>query len=108
MCMKNYGQRSVQEVVNKTIPEKRKEKAMWSPEVALQIVEEGREVKSKGERESYIQLNPELQKITRRDRKGFFDEQSLIIEENNKGERLESSLGKLETSWEHSAERSAQ
>ena len=106
--MKNYGQRSVQEVVNKTIPEKRKEKAMWSPEVALQIVEEGREVKSKGERESYIQLNPELQKITRRDRKGFFDEQSLIIEENNKGERLESSLGKLETSWEHSAERSAQ
>ena len=81
---------------------------MWSPEVALQIVEEGREVKSKGERESYIQLNPELQKITRRDRKGFFDEQSLIIEENNKGERLESSLGKLETSWEHSAERSAQ
>ena len=43
MCMKNYGQRSVQEVVNKTIPEKRKEKAMWSPEVALQIVEEGRE-----------------------------------------------------------------
>ena len=106
--MKNYGQRSVQEVVNKTIPEKRREKAMWSPEVALQIVEEGREVKSKGERESYIQLNPELQKITRRDRKGFFDEQSLIIEENNKGERLESSLGKLETSWEHSAERSAQ
>ena len=106
--MKNYGQRSVQEVVNKTIPEKRKEKAMWSPEVALQIVEEGREVKSKGERESYIQLNPELQKITRRDRKGFFDEQSLIIEENNKGERLESSLGKSETSWEHSAERSAQ
>ena len=41
-------------------------------------------MKSKGERESYIQLNPEFQKITRRDKKAFFHEQSLIIEENNK------------------------
>ena len=50
----------------------------------LYKVEEGREVKSKGERESYIQLNPEFQKITRRDKKAFFNEQSLITEENNK------------------------
>ena len=41
-------------------------------------------MQSKGERESYIQLNPEFQKITRRDKKAFFHEQSLIIEENNK------------------------
>ena len=45
------------------------------------------------ERESYIQLNAELQKIARRDKKAFFNEECLIIEENKKGERLEISLG---------------
>ena len=41
-------------------------------------------MKNKGERESYIQLNAEFQRIARRDKKAFFNEQSLIIEENNK------------------------
>ena len=42
----------VQEVVNKTIPKKKKsKKAKWLSEEALQIAEEQREVKSKGERE---------------------------------------------------------
>ena len=41
-------------------------------------------MKNKGERESYIQLNAEFQRIARRDQKAFFNEQSLIIEENNK------------------------
>ena len=50
-------------------------------------MEEQREEKSKGERERYIQLNSEFQKIPRRDKKGFFNEQCLILEEKNKGER---------------------
>ena len=40
---------------------------------------------TKQERESYIQLNAELQKVSRRDKKAFFNERCLIIEENNKG-----------------------
>ena len=45
----------VQEVANKTIPKKKKsKKAKWLSEEALQIAEEQREVKSKGERERYI------------------------------------------------------
>jgi len=44
---------TVQEVVNKTIPKKKKsKKAKWLSEEVLWIVEEQREVKSKGERES--------------------------------------------------------
>ena len=40
----------VQEVVNKTIPKKKKSKeAKWLSEEALQIAEERREAKSKGE-----------------------------------------------------------
>ena len=38
-------------------------------EEALQVAEEKREVKSKGERERYIQLNAEFQRIARRDKK---------------------------------------
>ena len=43
---------TVQEVVIKTIPPKKKfKKAKWFPEEILQITEERREVKGKGERE---------------------------------------------------------
>ena len=75
----------VQEVANKTIPKKKKmKKAKWLSAEALQIVEEWGEVNSKGERERYIQLNSDFQTIARRDKKVFFNEQCLIIEENNK------------------------
>ena len=40
-------------------------------------------MKSKGERERYTQLNTEFQRTARRDKKAFFNEQSLKIEPNN-------------------------
>ena len=43
-----------------------------------------KEVKSKGERERCTQLNAELQRIARRDKKAFFNDQYLKIEENNR------------------------
>ena len=52
----------VQEAANKTILKKKKsKKAKWLSEEALQIAEE-RKVKSKGERERYIQLNRDFQR----------------------------------------------
>jgi len=56
-------------------------------EEALQIAEERREVKSKGERERCIQLNAEFQRIAWRDKKTFFNEQCIKLEENNRPER---------------------
>ena len=44
-------------------------------EEALQIAEERREVKSKGERERYTQLNAEFQTTARRKKKALFNEQ---------------------------------
>ena len=38
-------------------------------EEALQIAEERREAKGKGEREGYTELNAEFQRIARRDKK---------------------------------------
>ena len=53
-------------------------------EEALQVAKERREVKSKGEREMYTQLNAELQGIARRD-KVFLKEQCKEKQENRKG-----------------------
>ena len=69
-CLKNYGQRFVtlyKEAVIKTIPKKKKhKKAKWLSEEALQIAEERREVKGKGEKERYTHLNAEFQRIAKR------------------------------------------
>ena len=47
-------------------------------------MEKQSEVKSKGERERYIQLNADFQRIVRRDKKAFFNKQCLKLEENNR------------------------
>ena len=53
----------VQEAGIKTILKKKKcKKAKWLSEEALKIAEERREVKGKGERERYIQLNAGFQR----------------------------------------------
>ena len=67
----------------------------------LQIDEERKEAKSKGEGESYTQLNAEFQRIPRRDKKDFFNEQCNEVEENNKTGRQEISSRKLEIPREH-------
>ena len=75
----------VQERVNKAIPKKKKCKtAKWWSEEALQTAEKSREAKSNDERERYTQLNAEFQRIARRDKKCFFNEQCREIEENNR------------------------
>ena len=53
-------------------------------EETLQISEERREVKGKGEKERHTQLSAEFQRIARRDKKAFFNEQCKEIEENNR------------------------
>ena len=54
---------TVQEEVTKTIPKRKKcNKAKCLYEEALQIAEERREAKGKGEKEKYTDLNAELQK----------------------------------------------
>ena len=56
------------------------------------------EVKGQAGREGYTQQNAEFQRITRRDKKAFLNEQSKEIEENNRMERLEISSRKLKRS----------
>ena len=53
-------------------------------EEALQIAEKRREAKGKGEKERYIHLNAEFQRIARRDKKAFLSDQCKEIEENNR------------------------
>ena len=75
----------VQETGIKTIPKKKKcKKAKWVSEEALQIAVKRREVKSKGEKERYKNLNPDFQRIARRDKKAFLNDQCTEVEENNR------------------------
>ena len=68
-----------------TPKEKKSKKAKWLSEEALQIAEERREVKSKGGRERYIQLNAECQRIAQRDKKAFFNEQCIKQKKTTEG-----------------------
>ena len=60
------------------------QQAKWLSEKALQIAEKGRDVKGKGERRRYTQLNAEFQRTAKRDQKAFLNEQCKEIEENNR------------------------
>ena len=57
----------VQEAGIKTIPKKKKcKKEKWLSEESLQIAEERREAKGKGEKKRYTHLNAEFQRIAKR------------------------------------------
>ena len=65
----------VQEAVIKTIPKKKKcKKAKWLSEEALQIAENRREEKGKGEKERYTHPNADFQRIAWRDKKAFLND----------------------------------
>ena len=53
-------------------------------EEVLQTDEERRDLKSKGESKRYTQLNAELQRIARRGKKDFLNEQCKEVEKNNR------------------------
>ena len=63
--------------------EKKCKKAKWLSEEALQIAVKRRETKNKGEKERYTHVNAEFQRIARRDKKAFLNDQCKEIEENN-------------------------
>ena len=53
-------------------------------EEALQITEKRRKAKYEGEKKRYTQLNAELQRIARRDKKALLSDQCKEIEEINR------------------------
>ena len=57
---------------------------MQKSKTALQIAVKRREAKSKGEKEIYLHLNSEFQRIVRRDKKAFLSDQCKEIQENNR------------------------
>ena len=69
----------------KTFPKEKKcKKAKWLSEEVLQIAEQRREAKGKGEKERYKHLNTAFQRTARRDKKAFLRDQCKEIEENNR------------------------
>ena len=60
------------------------QEGQWVAEEALQIAEERREAKDKGERDRYTQLNEEFQRRVRKD-KAFSNEQCKVEVNNRMG-----------------------
>ena len=73
-------------------------KGKWLSEEALQTAKKRREAKVKGEKERYIHLNAELQRIARRDEINFLSDQSKEIEENHRMGKTRDLFKKIE--WE--------
>ena len=70
---------------SRTSPRKRNAKrAKWLSEEALQTAVKRRELKNKGEKETYSHSNAEFQRIARRGKKAFLSDQCTEIEENNR------------------------
>ena len=94
----------IQEAVSKTTSKKKNcKKAKQLSEKTLQIVEKRREVKGKGERKRYTQLNAEFKRLERRD-KSFLSAQCKE-KKTTVRERLEISSRKLEISREYSIQK---
>ena len=86
-CLMNYGRRFVtlyRRQGSRPSPRKRNAKRQWLSDEALQIAVNRREMKNKGEKERYTNLNAEFQRITRKDKKVFLSDQCKEIEENNR------------------------
>ena len=64
----------------KTIPRKKKcKKAKWFSKEVLQIAEERKQAKGKGEKERDSYLNAEFQRRARRDKKAFLGDQKAFL-----------------------------
>ena len=74
---------------------KKWKKAKWSSGEALQLAEERREAKGKGEREIYTQLNAEFQRKAKRGKKAFLSDQCKEREENNRMGKIRNLFKKI-------------
>ena len=93
----------------KTIPKKKKcKKPKWLSEEALQIAVKRREAKNKGQKERYICLNTEFQRIARRGKIGFLSDQCKELEENNRMGKTRDLFKKIRDTREHFMQRWAQ
>ena len=80
---------------------KKRKKAKWSSEEALQTAEEEKRNKKQGRKGKVYQLNEDFQRTAQRDKMALFSEQCVKLKKTTQGGRLEVSSGKLEISREH-------
>ena len=74
----------------------------------LQIAEKRRVLKGKGEKERYIHLNAEFQRLARREKKAFLSDQCKEMKKTIEWERLKISSRLLEITREHFIQKGVQ
>ena len=87
-CLMEYGWRFMtlyRQKGSRPSPRKRNaRKVRWQSGEVFQIALKRREEKGKGEKKRYTHLNAEFQRITKRDKKAFLNNQCKEMEENNR------------------------
>ena len=69
---------------NKNIPNhKKSKKAMWLSADTLKVAEERRKAKDSGDKEKFTRLNAAFQRMARRDKEKYMNNQCRDIEDNN-------------------------
>ena len=81
--------------------------AKWLSEEGLQVAEK-EETHKTGEKERYINLNAEFQRIARRDKKAFLSDQCRKIEENNRTRKTRDLYKKIRDTKGHFMQKWAQ
>ena len=91
-------------MIKTTSKKKKYKKAKWLSEKALQRAEK-REVKGKGEKERYTHLNAKFQRMAKRNKKAFLNEQCKETEENNRMGKTRDLIKKIRDTKEHFMQR---
>ena len=86
---------------------KKCKKAKWLSGEALQIAVKRREVKGRGEKESYTHLDAEFQRAARRGEKAFLKEQYREIEEKKRMGKTRDLFKKIRDTKGHFMQRRA-
>ena len=82
-----------------------KQFAKWLSEEASQIAEKRREAKGKGERERYTQMNADFQRMARKEKLAFLNEQYKELEEINRMGKTRDLFRKLDMPREYFMQR---
>ena len=84
---------------------KEMQKAKWLSEEAYKQLWKEEKVKDKGEKQRYIHVNAEFQRIARTDKKAILSDQRKEIEENNRMGKTGDIFKKVEIPREHFMQR---
>ena len=96
---------TMSEIVEKYNPKRKRQKKAWLKNTTMDIAEERRTAKSRGELEGWARLNKEFRKAANTDKRDYIKERCQHLEQSNKNPKEVSKVIKEITGqWAHQTE----